>query len=164
MKIEETPQGYRGVALDRAGNPINHGHALHGWKGERFTLPGLHSLLITPARGTPPYGSRHYQVPVDDAHTLSLRFVAMRTETREAAERAEQLWHSVIAPRQRQVNEEDKEIIEALGDLYESRCEENLLKPDQDILVIRRKLAEAFLAQLDGERPLPSREALVCPA
>ena len=88
----------------------------------------------------------------------------MRTETPEAVERAEKLWRDVIAPRQRQGNEEDKEIIETLGDLYESRCEENLLKPDQDIMVIRRKLAEAYLAQLDGERPLPGREALVCPA
>jgi phenylpropionate dioxygenase-like ring-hydroxylating dioxygenase large terminal subunit len=164
MKIVETPQGYRGVALDRDRNPIHHGHSLSGWKGERFTLPGLHSLLIAPAPNTPPYGSRHYQVPVDETHTLSVRFVAMRAETPEHRAQVEKLWHDVVAPRQRMVSDEDKVMIEALGDLYETRSEEYLFKPDHDILKIRRRLAEAYIAQINGRRELPTREALVCPA
>jgi phenylpropionate dioxygenase-like ring-hydroxylating dioxygenase large terminal subunit len=164
IKIVETPQGYRGVALDRDGNPIHHGHFLSGWKGERFTLPGLHSLLLTAAPNIPPYGSRHYQVPVDETHTLSVRFVAMRGETPEQRAQAEKLWTDVVAPRQRQVSDEDKEMIETLGDLYESRSEEYLFKPDHDILKIRRRLADAYIAQVNGNRELPTKEALTCPA
>jgi phenylpropionate dioxygenase-like ring-hydroxylating dioxygenase large terminal subunit len=164
MKIIETPQGYRGVALDREGNPVNHGHFLSGWKGERFTLPGLHSLLLRGAPGSAPFGSRHYQIPVDETHTLSVRFVAMRGETAKQRAEAQRLWEQVVRPRQRQVSDEDKMIIETLGDLYESRSEEYLFKPDQDIIKIRRRLADAYTAQVNGMRELPTREALSCPA
>jgi hypothetical protein len=50
-----------------------------------------------------------------------------------------------------------------LGDLVESRSEEYLLHPDHDILAIRRKMADAFLSQIDGKRPVPDKNALLYP-
>ena len=55
-------------------------------------------------------------------------------------------------------------IVETLGDLVASRAAESLLYPDQDIVRVRRKLAEAYLAQqVKGERPTAGKNALVFP-
>ncbi|MSQ72440.1 MAG: hypothetical protein EXR27_14285 [Betaproteobacteria bacterium] len=44
-----------------------------------------------------------------------------------------------------------------------SRAAEFLFNVDRDVLKARRMLADAFLAQRDGRRPLPGREALAYP-
>jgi len=52
---------------------------------------------------------------------------------------------------------------ETMGDLAAARAEEFLLPADRDVLQTRRMMVDAFLAQLRGERPLPTKAALVYP-
>ncbi len=163
MQIAKTSQGYRGIALDPDGIPIHHGHFIEGWKGERWTLPCLHTIPLRPVPNAAPYASRLYQFPIDGTHTQSVRFLTWRVSSDEERTKIEKLWNEVVLHRQIEVSGEDKAIIETLGDLMESRSEEYLLFPDQDILMVRRKIADAFLAQREGKRPLPGKEALVYP-
>jgi phenylpropionate dioxygenase-like ring-hydroxylating dioxygenase large terminal subunit len=163
MSIVETNQGLRGIVRDPSGRQIHHGHILSGWKGERITLPALHTIPIRPTPDLPPYVGRHYQIPIDATHTLSVRFSSMRAKTAEERLACEKLWQEVVAPRQRHVNGEDRMLIERLGDLAESRAEEFLFHPDRDVVRLRRQLADAFLAQRAGHRPLPTKEALAAP-
>jgi phenylpropionate dioxygenase-like ring-hydroxylating dioxygenase large terminal subunit len=163
MKIVPTPQGIRGVALDLEGKQIHHGHFMDGWRGERWTLPGLFTVPLVPAPGLPAYVARLYQFAIDATHTQSSRWVAMRASNDEERARCRKLWEEVVGPRQRQVMAEDKAIIESLGDLADSRAEEYLFHPDQDTLAVRRMMAEAWTAQLSGSRPMPARDAFVFP-
>ena len=163
MKIIDTPQGYRGVALDRDGKQIHHGHYLDGWKGERWTLPCLFTVPLQPTKETGGFATRFYQFPIDERHTRSVRIVTLRAKTKEERARADKLWNEVIGPRQRDIAAEDKAMTEAIGDLAESRAEEFLLHPDRDVLNTRQMMADAFIAQLNGERPLPTRDALIYP-
>jgi phenylpropionate dioxygenase-like ring-hydroxylating dioxygenase large terminal subunit len=163
MSIVETPQGLRGVVYDPTGEQIHHGHILSGWDGQSVTLPALNSVPIRPAPGVPPYLGRHYQLPIDATHTLSVRFVSMRAQTAEERARCETIFRDVIAPRQRQVNDEDREIIEELGDLAESRSEEYLFYPDREVVQVRRMFADAFVGQSEGRRPLPAKKDLAVP-
>jgi len=163
MSIVDTPQGLRGIVRAPDGKQIHHGHFLAGWKGERITLPALHTIPIQPTPDLPPYVGRHYQIPIDATHTLSVRFTSMRARSAEERARCVKLWDEVVAPRQRHVNGEDRALIERLGDLAESRADEFLFQPDRDVVRLRRLLAEAFLAQRDGRRPLPTKEQLAAP-
>jgi len=163
MKIVKSSQGYRGVALGPDGAPIHHGHFLEGWKGERWTLPCLHTIPLRPVPNADPYASRLFQFPIDATRTQSVRFLAWRATTDAERASRKKLWDEVVYQRQIEVSSEDKAIIETLGDLAESRSEEYLLYPDHDILAIRRKMADAFLSQMDGTRPLPDKSALVYP-
>jgi hypothetical protein len=163
MSLVETPQGLRGVVHDPGGDQVHHGHILSGWQGESVTLPALNTIPIRPAPGIPPYLGRHYQVPIDATHTLSIRFVSMRATTDDERARCAEIFEEVIAPRQRHVNGEDRELIEQLGDLAESRAEEFLFYPDRDVVRVRRRFAEAFREQREGRRPLPSKENLAVP-
>ncbi len=163
MSIIETPQGLRGVVDDPSGQRIHHGHFYSGWNGECVTLPALNTVPIRPAPGVPPYLGRHYQVAVDATHTLSVRFVAMRAHTDEQRAKCAELFEQVVAPRQRHVNGEDREIVEQLGSLAELRAEEYLFYPDRDVVRVRHMFAEAFLGQLEGRRPLPSKTDLAVP-
>lgn len=163
MKIVETPQGLRGIVADMDGNQIHHGHFMEGWKGERWTLPGLYSIPIKPATNVQPYVARVYQFAVDATHTQSSRFASMRARTPEERERCTRLWNEVVGPRQRQVLQEDLDILDTIGDIAESRASEFLFPADRDVIATRRFFCDAFLAQLEGERPLPTREALVFP-
>jgi phenylpropionate dioxygenase-like ring-hydroxylating dioxygenase large terminal subunit len=163
MKIVPTPQGIRGVVLDKGGKQIHHGHFMDGWRGERWTLPGLFTVPLLPAPGLPAYTARLYQFAIDATHTQSSRWVAMRASSDEERAHCRKLWDEVVGPRQRQVMAEDKAIIETLGDLAASRSEEYLFQPDQDTLAVRRMMADAWNAQLRGERPMPAREAFVFP-
>jgi phenylpropionate dioxygenase-like ring-hydroxylating dioxygenase large terminal subunit len=163
MKIVDTPQGIRGVAIDREGKPLHHGHFMNGWKGERWTLPGMFSIPLVPAPNLPSYVSRVYQFAIDATHTQSNRWVTMRATTGEERARCEQLWKDVIWPRYEKVMHEDKVMIETLGDLAESRSEEYLFRADQDTLAVRRMMSDAYLAQLAGTRPTHSRDAFVFP-
>jgi len=163
MSIVETPQGLRGIVRDPTGNQIHHGHFLSGWKGEHVSLPALNTIPIRPAPGVPPYVGRHYQVPIDATHTLSVRFVSMHATTDEERERCAKLFEEVIGPRQRHVNGEDREIIEQLGDLADSRAEEFLFYPDQEVVRVRRLFADAFRGLREGQRRLPSKDNLSVP-
>jgi len=163
MDIVSTPQGLRGVAVDHEGRQIHHGHFMQGWRGERWTLPGLFTVPLSPAPNLPAYVSRYYQFAVDAAHTQTSRWAAMRAGSAAERARCEQLWVDVVGPRLRQVISEDKAILETLGDLVESRAEEHLLTVDRDVVAVRRMMADAWNAQLEGSRPLPKKEAFVFP-
>lgn len=163
MQVVKTSQGYRGIALDPEGAPIHHGHFLEGWKGERWTLPCLHTIPLRPAPNAAPYTSRLFQFPIDETHTLSVRFLTWRATSEEARTKITKLWDEVVFQRQIEVSGEDKAIIETLGDLTEARSEEFLLQPDLDILPVRRAMADAFLMQMEGQRLLPTTDALVYP-
>ena len=163
MRIVNTPQGLRGIALDPAGNQIVHGHFMDGWRGDRWTLPCLFTIPIAPAPHLPSFVARVYQFAIDATHTQSSRWVAMRATTDAERERCTKLWNDVIGPRQRQVLTEDQAIVESLGDLTASRAEEYLFSADQDVLAVWRMMADAFLAQRAGERPMPNAKAFVFP-
>ncbi|MGA8615209.1 MAG: aromatic ring-hydroxylating dioxygenase subunit alpha [Xanthobacteraceae bacterium] len=163
MQVVKTPQGFRGVALDPEGNPIHHGHFLEGWKGERWTLPCLHTIPLRPVPNADPYASRLFQFPIDAARTQTVRFLAWRAKGEKERAQRQKLWDEVVYQRQIEVSGEDKAMIETLEPLVPSRSEEYLLFPDQDVLAVRRKLANAFLTQLDGARPMPSKDALAYP-
>lgn len=159
----QTPQGLRGVAMDPKGNPIHHGHFMDGWRGDRWTLPCLFTIPVYPAPNLPPYVARLYQFPIDASHTQSSRWVAMRAATDEDRTKCEKLWHEIAGPRQLQVVAEDKAIVESIGDLAEARADEHLLYPDKDVISARRMLANAYISQLNGVRPVPSRDAFQFP-
>lgn len=163
MKIIKTSKGERGVALDLDGQPIQHGHFLDGWKGERWILPCLHTIPILAVPNADPYVSRNYQFAIDETHTQTVRFVSWRVRDEKHVEEITRLWNDVVYPRQLAVAGEDQMIIETLGDLAESRSEEMLLAPDQDIIRVRRKIAEAYLAQEKGHRPTSGNDDFVFP-
>jgi phenylpropionate dioxygenase-like ring-hydroxylating dioxygenase large terminal subunit len=163
MKVVDTPQGLRGVAFERGGEPIHHGHFIQGWKGERWTLPCLFSLPLSPAPGLTPYVARLYQFPIDATRLQNSRWVAMRASNEEEREKCRELYEKVVGPRQRQVMEEDKIIGEALGDLATTRASEQLFTADRDVLAVRRMMNDAWLAQLDGTRLYHTKEAMVFP-
>jgi hypothetical protein len=110
MEIVDTPQGLRGIVLDQQGKQIHHGHFMDGWKGERWTLPGLFSLPISPAPNVQPYVARLYQFAIDAVHTQTSRWVAMRARNEQERQRCSDLWDKVVGPRQRRVVQEDQEI------------------------------------------------------
>lgn len=164
MEIVDTPQGLRGIVLDTKGNKIHHGHFMDGWKGERWTLPCLFSLPISPAPNVQPYVARLYQFAIDAEHTQGSRWVAMRARDEQERDRCRKLWDTVVGPRQAQVMQEDKEICETLGDIFEARANEFLFTVDRDVIATRKMMADAWVAQTRGERPLPSKSAFAFPA
>lgn len=164
MEVVETPQGLRGIVLDAEGKKIHHGHFTEGWKGERWTLPCLFSLPISPAPNVQPYVARVYQFAIDAHHTQGSRWVAMRARNEQERERCRKLWDQVVGPRQAQVMQEDKEICETLGDIFEARAKEFLFTVDRDVVAVRKMMADAWIAQTKGERPLPSKAAFAFPA
>jgi hypothetical protein len=123
----------------------------------------LHSIPLRPVPNADPYVSRLFQFPIDATHTQSVRFLTWRATTDAERAQRKKLWDDVVYQRQIEVSGEDKAIIETLGDLAESRSEEYLLHPDHDILAIRRKMADAFLSQIEGTRAAPDKSALVYP-
>jgi phenylpropionate dioxygenase-like ring-hydroxylating dioxygenase large terminal subunit len=163
MQIVDTPQGLRGIALDHEGKQIHHGHFLDGWNGERWTLPCLFTIPLLPTKATGGFATRFYQFPIDETHTRSVRIVTLRARTEAERARCIKLWNEVIGPRQREIAAEDKAMSESMGSLEETRSEEFLLAADRDVVRVRRMMADAFLAQLRGERPLPTKDALVYP-
>lgn len=54
-------------------------------------------------------------------------------------------------------------IAAAQGDLIRARSKGYLFAPDMDMLQVRRYIKDAYLAQADGERVAPRREALIYP-
>lgn len=164
MEVIDTPQGLRGIVLDPSGKQIHHGHFLQGWKGERWTLPGLFSLPISPAPNVQPYVARVYQFAIDASHTQTSRWVAMRARGEQERERCIKLWNDAIGPRQRQVMKEDQDICETLGDIFEARANEFLFTVDRDVIEVRKMMADAWRAQLEGRRPMVDKSAFQFPA
>ena len=163
VKVVDTPQGLRGVAYERGGEHIHHGHFMKGWKGERWTLPCLFSLPLAPAPNVTPYVARLYQFPIDATHLQNSRWVAMRASNEAEREQCRKLFNDIVGPRQRQVMEEDKVIGESLGDLAMTRANEQLFSADRDVVAVRRMMADAWLAQLEGKRPYHTKDAMVFP-
>jgi hypothetical protein len=123
----------------------------------------LHTIPILAVPNADPYVSRNYQFAIDETHTQTVRFVSWRIRDEKHLEEITRLWNDVVYPRQLAVAGEDQMIIETLGDLAESRSEEMLLAPDQDIIRVRQKIAEAYLAQEKGHRPTSGKDDFVFP-
>ncbi len=164
VKIVRTSHGIRGVSVDTKGTAIQHGHFTADVKGDRFSLPCIHTNPIMPAPGALPYAARLWQFPIDETHTQVVRFLSWRATTAEERARAKQVFEDVALQRLERVAAEDAWAAEAQGDLIEARSNECLLPPDADVVKVRRRIAEAFLAPLEkGARvPVPS-SALVFP-
>ena len=167
--VETDGHGLRGISVDREGRHLDHGHRLEKIRGERFNLPGLVTNVLRPVPTAAAYVSRLYQVPIDYHRTRLFRFAAWRVESDEQREKLRDLVERVVRPRQLRTSAEDRAMAAMAGDLVESRANEFLLGPDRDMVRIRRRLADAFVAQqLEGTRAprgerTPSRDTLVFP-
>jgi phthalate 4,5-dioxygenase oxygenase subunit len=162
VRIVQTSYGVRGIATDREGKPIHHGH-LTDVKGERFLLPCISTNVIRPVPGVEPYVSRLWQFPIDDSRCLIQRFAVQRVTTAEARARWEKLFKEVVEPRFKNISREDAIIAESQGDLVTARTNEHLFEPDISMYEVRQNIRKAFLAQRDGNRIVPTKESLVWP-
>lgn len=162
VKIVQTSYGVRGIATDREGKPIHHGHLLDV-KGERFLLPCISTNVIRPVPGVEPYVSRLWQFPIDDSRCLIQRFAVQRAATPEARERWENLFTDVVGPRLESISREDAIIAESQGDLVTARTNEHLFEPDRSMYEVRQHIRDAFLSQLGGKRVAPAKNSLVWP-
>ena len=166
--VESDGHGLRGLSVDKHGRNLDHGHRLEKVDGERFNLPSLVTNPIRPVTGTAPYVSRFFQVPIDDKQTRLFRYAAWRVESDDEREHLKQHFVNVVRVRQLKTSAEDQMIAEANAALVECRENEFLLSPDRDVVRVRRKLAETFLAQCEGKRTpdreiTPSRESMRFP-
>lgn len=153
MKIIKTSHGIRGISLDLQGKPLNHGHFDVDVKGDRFNLPCLTSNPIKPAPGAAPYVSRLWQFPQDRDHTQVVRYLAWRAATPQQRQEAQRVFDSVARERLERVNAEDAFAAEAMGDVLETRAQECLMAPDEDVVQVRRRLRDAFVRPITtGER------------
>jgi phenylpropionate dioxygenase-like ring-hydroxylating dioxygenase large terminal subunit len=162
VKLASGSHGLRAISTDREGNPIHHGHLLE-LRGERFGLPCLTTTPVRPAPGAPAYVPRLWQYALDDKDTIIVRWVSWRARTAEERARAERAWHDVVRPRLQDISREDATIAAAQGDLIRARSKEYLFAPDIHMLQVRRYIKDAYLAQADGGRAAPRREALIYP-
>ncbi len=167
--VETDGHGLRGIAVDRNGNHLDHGHRLEAYAGERFNLPSLFSNVLQPVSGAKPYVSRLFKVPIDCHRTRLFRYAAWRADTREQRKECEQLFERVVRSRQLKTAAEDKVMAAATGDLVEARTHESLLAPDRDMVRIRRRIAETYLAQhihamhVAANEPTPTAQSLAFP-
>jgi nitrite reductase/ring-hydroxylating ferredoxin subunit len=162
VKIAQTSYGVRGVATDREGKPIHHGHLLEV-KGDRFLLPCISTNVIRPVPGVEPYVSRLWQFPIDDSRSIVQRFAVQRATTAEARERWEKLFTEVVGPRFKSISREDAMIAESQGDLVTARTNEHLFEPDISMYEVRQNIRDAFLAQVNGNRMAPAKDSFVWP-
>ena len=164
VKIVQASYGVRGVSVDLNGVPISQGHFLENVKGDRFCLPCVTTNPITPAPGDPPFGSRLWQFPIDETHTMIQRFITFRARTEQEREHAKKVFNGVVTKRMEKVAEEDAWAAEAQGDLIEARSHERLLPPDADLVKVRRKITNAFVQQVtEGTRATVPTDTLVFP-
>lgn len=162
VKIVETTYGVRGIAVDRQGKPIHHGHLL-AVKGDRFILPCITTNVISPVPGAEPYVARLWQFPLDAHRTIVQRYVVQRVNGAESQERWEKLFHDVVRPRLEGISREDALIASAQGDLVTARNHEHLFEPDKSMYEVRQRIKKAFLAQREEKRIAPGQECLVWP-
>lgn len=170
VKIVETDgHGLRAISVDREGQHLDHGHRLGRYHGERFNLPAVFSNVLQPVGNAKPYVSRLFKVPIDYNRTRLFRYAAWRAESDEERTRCRELFENIVRVRQLKTGAEDKAMAAAAGDLVASRANEFLLTPDRDVVRIRRRITDAFLAQqLEGKRvpdkeKTPSQTSLVFP-
>ena len=147
VKIVRTSHGVRGVSVDLQGKPLHHGHFTVDVKGDRFSLPCIHTNPIVAAPGAAPYASRLWQFALDEEHTMVVRFLSWRARTDAEREAVKKVYENIALPRLDKVGEEDAWAAEAQGDLVSARSEEFLLSPDEDVVKVRRLIAGAFVAQ-----------------
>ena len=152
VKIIKTSHGVRGVSVDLEGKPITHGHFTVDVKGDRFTLPCIHTNPIVPAPGAPAYAARLWQFPVDENHCQIVRFVTWRATDDAERARAEQVFNEVALPRLEKVAAEDAVAAEAQGDVVAARSQEFLFAADEDVVQVRRLIAKAFLSTSGSNR------------
>jgi hypothetical protein len=88
----------------------------------------------------------------------------MRAGDEQQRTRCQKLWDDVVGPRQLQVMKEDQEICETLGDIFEARANEFLFTVDRDVIAVRKMMADAWVDQIEGRRPMPGRAAFAFPA
>ncbi|HEY7165465.1 MAG TPA: aromatic ring-hydroxylating dioxygenase subunit alpha [Candidatus Binatia bacterium] len=162
VKIVQTSYGVRGIATDREGKPIHHGHLLDV-KGERYLFPCISTNVIRPVPGVEPYVSRLWQFPIDDGRSIIQRYAVQKAATAEARERWKKLFTDVVRPRFKNISREDAMIAESQGDLVTARMNEHLFEPDISMYEVRQTIRDAFLAQLSGHRIAPTKESLVWP-
>ena len=127
-----------------------------------MALPGIHTNPISPAPGAEPYAARLWQFPLDAGRTWVVRFLSWRAGSEDDRARAQRIYEDVALPRLRRVAEEDARISAGL-DLVEARSDEFLFEPDMDVVRMRRRIRDAFLSQLDGERIPLAPDAMVFP-
>lgn len=163
VKIVDTPYGIRGVATDKQGNRLHHGHLLKDVIGARFNLPCLTTNPIVPVPGVPPYVARLWQFPVDEHSTQIVRYVCWRLADAESHIDLDQLFAEVVKPRLEKVSREDAAIAAAQGDLATARRREHLLEPDSDMYEVRGQIKDAYLAERNGDRIAPNRADLLFP-
>lgn len=163
IKLVQASYGLRGVSVDKQGNPIHHGHLLDV-KGEKFVMPTINTTPLVTVPGAPPNASRLWQFPLDEHRTHVIRYEVARARTTEERERWTKAWEEVVKPRIESIGPEDKMIAAAQGDLVSARTDEYLFAADMDVLKVRRMLRDAFLAQVEGRRVEPTREALLFPS
>jgi phenylpropionate dioxygenase-like ring-hydroxylating dioxygenase large terminal subunit len=162
VKIVETAYGVRGIAVDREGKPIHHGHLLEV-KGDRFILPCITTNVIRPVPGVEPYVARLWQFPADERRTVVQRFVVQRVKNDQERERWEKLYHEVVRPRLEGISREDAMIAASQGDLRASRENEHLFEPDRSMYEVRLRIKEAFVMQRNGNRVAPTEASVVWP-
>jgi phenylpropionate dioxygenase-like ring-hydroxylating dioxygenase large terminal subunit len=162
VKIVETAYGVRGIAVDREGKPIHHGHLLEV-KGDRFILPCITTNVIRAVPGVDPYVARLWQFPADERRTVVQRFVVQRVKNDQERERWEKLYHEVVRPRLEGISREDAMIAASQGDLRTSRANEHLFEPDRSMYEVRLRIKEAFMLQRNGNRVAPTEASLVWP-
>jgi phenylpropionate dioxygenase-like ring-hydroxylating dioxygenase large terminal subunit len=162
VRIAQTSYGVRGVATDREGKPIHHGHLLEV-KGARFLLPCISTNVIRPVPGVEPYVSRLWQFPIDDSRSIVQRFAVQRATSAEARERWEKLYTEVVEPRFKSISQEDAMIAESQGDLVTARTNEHLFEPDISMYEVRQNIRDAFLAQVNGNRMASAKDSFVWP-
>jgi len=162
VKIVDTSYGVRGIAVDREGKAVHHGHLLDV-KGDRFIFPCITTNVIRPVPGVEPYVARLWQFPLDERRTVVQRLVVQRLTTEEERARWERLFHDVVKPRLEGISREDAMIASSQGDLVAARTHEHLFEPDKSMYEVRLRLKEAFLAQREGKRVTPTKDSLAWP-
>ncbi len=164
MKIIETSHGIRALSLDAENKPLHHGHFTVDVKGHRFALPCLTSNPIAPAPGAAPYTSRLWQFAIDENRTQIVRYAVWRARTDEERSQAEKVFKEVALPRLKKVSAEDAFAAEAQGEVVSARREEHLMRPDVDVVNVRRLMRKAFLDAIkDNRREAVPSGALLYP-
>jgi phenylpropionate dioxygenase-like ring-hydroxylating dioxygenase large terminal subunit len=158
VRIVKTSHGIRGVATDKAGNALHHGHFTKDVRGDRFALPCLTTNPIVPAPGATPYTARLWQFPIDAERTQIVRYAAWRAKTAAERENATRVFNELTHPRFKQVSAEDAAIAEAQGDLVTARSQEYLLTPDVDVVKVRRLIRDAYVSQQTEAKRIAVRD------
>jgi hypothetical protein len=105
-----------------------------------------------------------WQFAIDESRTQIVRYAVWRARTQEERAHATKVFEEVALPRLKKVSAEDAFAAEAQGEVISARREEHLMRPDVDVVNVRRLMRKAFLEPLTENRriDIPS-DALVYP-